>query len=95
MNKPRRGESPAEFVAREVRREHREPRSWPPLLGGVCVAAALALRFGPAPWSERAFDIPYLWWAGIAFAALGLLLCRGVPRWMSGFLLAACLLRLT
>ncbi len=99
MSRPRRGESPAQFVAREVRREHRPPRSWPPVLGGLLAAAALLLWFGP----EGAADLrrfapmlrrfaPMLWWAGIAFAALGVVLCRGLPRWMSGFLLAACLL---
>ena len=92
MSRPRRGESPAEFVAREVRREHRPDRAWPPVLGGLFAAAALALWFGPEGPAELRRLAPFLWWAGIACAALGAAICRGLPRWMSGLLLAACLL---
>lgn len=92
MSRPRRGESPAEFVAREVRREHRPDRAWPPALGGLLAAAGLAMLYGPEVWADQRRFAPLPWWGGVGLAALGLLICRGVPRWMSLFLLAACLL---
>jgi len=86
----KRGESPAEFAAREVRREHRPPRSWPPALGGLLVIGSLGLWAAGVElpdWGERARIGAF--WAGIAVAALGLLICRGWERLMSAFLLAA------
>ncbi|NNJ25818.1 hypothetical protein LzC2_18930 [Planctomycetes bacterium LzC2] len=62
------------------------------MIGGLLIAAALALRFGLENDPELQRSATMLWWAGMGCAALGLVLCRGLPRWMSGFLLAACLL---
>ena len=88
MTRPRRGETPADLAARTVRREHRPPRSWPPALGGLCLAAALAAWWGfewvPPGVVRHAY---WLWWGGVGLACLGLLICRGTNRWASGLLL--------
>ena len=92
--KPKRGESPADLAARTVRAEHRPARSWPPVVGGLVLAGALVVpRLPPnAVPAVLAGPAPVLPYAAVGCGLLGLFLCRGVPRWMSGFLLATCLL---
>ena len=92
--KPRKGETPADLAARAVRAEHAPPRSWPPVAGGLCAAAAVILPRLPAGAVPAALNgpAPVLGYAAAGLGVLGLFLCRGVPRWMSGLLVAACAL---
>ena len=92
--KPRRSASAADIAARAVRKEHRPPRSWPPVVGGLLAAAALVvprLPAGTVP-AVLAGPAPVLGYAAAGMGLLGVFLCRGVPRWMSGLLVAACVL---
>ena len=92
--KPKRDETPADLAARAVRQEHRPPRSWPPVVGGLALGGALVVpRLPPdAVPAVLAGPAPVLLYAAVGCGLLGLFLCRGVPRWMSGLLLATCLL---
>ena len=88
--RPRRGETPHRFLIREVRREHRPPRSWPPVLGGVLLAAAVAVRFLrpehlPAAVAEGGRHLPI---AALVCGVLGVMICRGLNRFMAGLLVA-------
>ena len=92
--KPKRGETPADLAARAVREEHRPPRSWPPVVGGLALAGAFLVPRLPrdAVPAVLAGPAPVLLYAAVGLGLLGLFLCRGVPQWMSGFLLATCVL---
>ena len=92
MTRPRRGESPADLAARVVRREHRAPRAWPPVIGGLlCVAGFAAWAFADSlpPPAETAGAAA--WWGGIGCGVLGGLACRGGNQLASVLLVASAL----
>ena len=75
--KPNRGESPAEFVAREVRREHRPPRRrW--------LAVVAAAGWGAATWFAWTTGNPWprdwLMLGTLGAGAAGAVVCRGFDR---------------
>ncbi|MFH5806293.1 hypothetical protein [Alienimonas sp. DA493] len=89
MSRPRKGESPAEFAAREVRKVHRP--SWT-----RWIAFVAALSWVGAVWfawtTRDAWPRDGFLQASAACGGLGLALCRGGDRLIAGLALLGAVL---